>query len=115
LRHAEQQLQHGHPLVVYPEGRLSVDGALGPILPGAVMLALRAKAPIIPVGISGSNHLMPYGLTCPRPTLAPVRVHVGRPMDLTDLVKLPRRTQREAATQRLEQEIRRAITIARNS
>ena len=94
LRRAEELLRRGHALVVYPEGRLSPDGELGPILPGAVLLALRTKALIIPVGISGSNRVMHYGLTLPRPTLAPVRVHLGAPLDLSDLEELPRRAQR---------------------
>jgi 1-acyl-sn-glycerol-3-phosphate acyltransferase len=115
LRYAEQLLQQGQALVVYPEGRLSPDGELGPLLPGAILLALHARVPIIPVGISGSDRVMPYGPTCPRPTLAPVRVHIGEPLDFSHLSSLPRRAQRKEAHQQLEQAIREAVAVARET
>jgi 1-acyl-sn-glycerol-3-phosphate acyltransferase len=113
LGYAEELLDHGQALVVYPEGRLSPDGELGPILPGVTLLALHAKVPVLPVGISGSDRVMPYGPTCPRPTLAPVRLHIGAPLDLSDLSGLSRRAQRKAAHQRLEHAIRQAVAIAK--
>jgi 1-acyl-sn-glycerol-3-phosphate acyltransferase len=113
LKVAEQLLGDGQALVVYPEGRLSPSGQLGPILPGASLLSLHAGARIIPVGISGSEKIMPYGPTCPRPTLAPVNLHFGPALDLSDLQELPRREARKVATQRLELAIVDCVAIAR--
>jgi 1-acyl-sn-glycerol-3-phosphate acyltransferase len=113
LSYAEKLLHRGQALVVYPEGRLSPDGELGSILPGATLLALHAKVPVLPVGISGSDRVMPYGPTCPRPTLAPVRLHIGPPLNFSDLSGLTRRAQRKAAHQQLEQAIHGAVAIAR--
>jgi 1-acyl-sn-glycerol-3-phosphate acyltransferase len=113
LGYAEELLDHGQALVVYPEGRLSPDGELGPTSPGVILLALRTKVPVLPVGISGSDRVMPYGPTCPRPTLAPVRLHIGAPLDFSDLSGLTRRAQRKAAHQRLEQAIRKAVAVAK--
>jgi 1-acyl-sn-glycerol-3-phosphate acyltransferase len=113
LKEAEQLLRDEQALVIFPEGRLSPSGQLGPILPGASLLSLHVSVPIIPVGISGSENIMPYGPTCPRPTLAPVRLHFGSPLDLSDLQELPRREARRAATQKLESAIVCCVAIAR--
>jgi 1-acyl-sn-glycerol-3-phosphate acyltransferase len=113
LKGAEQLLREGHALVIFPEGRLSQSGQLGPILPGASLLSLHAGVPIIPVGISGSEKIMPYGPTCPRPSLAPVHLHFGAPLDLSHLQELPRREARKAATLRLEAAIVHCVALAR--
>lgn len=113
LRLAEHLLRQGHALVIYPEGQLSPDGKTGPMHPGAVLLALKTGAPIVPVGICGSQHLMPYGLTPPRPTLRRVRLHIGPPLDFSDLAPLPRRAAREAAMGRLEAAIAREAAAAK--
>lgn len=112
LSFAETLLAHKQVLVVYPEGRLSLDGNLGHIQSGAALLALRSGATLIPVGISHSTQLMPYGMQWPRLTLAPIRVHFGEPISMTDLAHLPKRQQRQIATQRLEEALRRATAIA---
>jgi len=113
LRYAEQLLRHGHALNIFPEGRIAPTGEMGPVLPGVALLALRTKVPVIPVGLSGTPDILPFGQLVPRPTLAPVHVHFGAPLDLTDVMALPRNAQREAATRRLEEGIRRAVGVAR--
>jgi 1-acyl-sn-glycerol-3-phosphate acyltransferase len=112
LEYALKLLRGRQKLLIYPEGRLSPTEELGTVLPGAALLALEAKVPLIPVGITGSTSLMPYGPTCPRFTLAPIRLHFGAPLDLTDLDGLPRRERRRQATQRMETAIRQATAIA---
>jgi 1-acyl-sn-glycerol-3-phosphate acyltransferase len=113
LKHAEELLRAGQIVVIFPEGRLSQSGELQPLLPGALMLALRAGVPVIPVGISGTNQILPYGQTVPRPTLEPVRVHFGAPLSFDDLKELPSREQRRLSAERLETALRAAIKVAR--
>lgn len=115
LRHAENLLCSGQALVMFPEGRLSKDGSLQELQPGATMMSLRTGVPIVPVGISGTNALMPYGKLVPRPTLHPIRVHFGEPITFEDLKDLPNRAQREQSTLRLEQALRDAIHIAQTT
>jgi 1-acyl-sn-glycerol-3-phosphate acyltransferase len=55
---------------------------MGEVLPGAVLMALRSKVPIVPVGIWGTQHVVPYGQMLPRPTLAKVHVHFAAPHHL---------------------------------
>lgn len=113
LQRAEELLEHGQALVMFPEGKCATDDQLGPILPGASLLALRTGVPIIPVGIWGTNHVMPYAAVIPRPTLHPVRLHYGPPLQFHDIVALPRRDQRAAVSERLETALRAAVAVAR--
>lgn len=112
LNVAETLLRQNLVVVIYPEGRLSPDGELGQLHSGAVALALRTGAALIPVGISGSTHLMPYGMRWPRLTLHPVGIRFGAAVPLTDLTSLPKPQQRKLGTRRLEAAIRGCTTVA---
>jgi 1-acyl-sn-glycerol-3-phosphate acyltransferase len=114
LRFTEELLRSRQSVVVFPEGRIAADGALQDISAGVVLLALRSGVPIVPVGLWGTQHVVPYGTVVPRPTLARVRVHFGRPISFDDIRNLPRREQREAAATRLEEALRAARDIAIN-
>ena len=54
-------LKEGLSLAVYPEGTRSPDGRLKPFKKGTFALAIEAGAPIVPVSISGAQHLMRKG------------------------------------------------------
>ena len=73
-------LEAGEPLVLYPEGERKSGPVVQPMFHGAVYVALRARVPIVPVGIGGSERVMPKGakLIYPRK----VRVIVGEPLTL---------------------------------
>ena len=114
LRFAEEVLERKVGLVVFPEGKISKSGELGQILPGAVQLALRSRATVVPVGIYGSQNIIPYGTLVPRPTLKRVHVHIGKPLDLSDLYDIPGKEARRTASHRLETAIREATAVARD-
>jgi 1-acyl-sn-glycerol-3-phosphate acyltransferase len=77
IKHAVKLLKAGECVAVFPEGQLSEDGLLQPILPGAGLIAKMAGVPILCCGLRGTNRIMPYGLTFPRPALGGVRVDWG--------------------------------------
>lgn len=54
LRWAQQTLSAGRALLVFPEGKRN-PGALGEASDGLTYLALRSGAPILPVGITGTE------------------------------------------------------------
>ncbi len=57
LRNAEDRIERGIPLGIYPEGGRSPNGALIEGKAGAGMLALKSGAPVLPVAITGSERL----------------------------------------------------------
>ena len=76
FRLAKRILDEGHVLFVFPEGTRSADGALHEARDGVAVLALRTGAPIVPVGIAGSNGVWPRGQKLPHPG-GRVTVRVG--------------------------------------
>lgn len=94
FRMASRILDEGNILFVFPEGTRSQDGALQTGRDGVAALALRTGAPIVPLGISGSNRVWPKGQKIPRPG-GHVTVRVGSPFLPADL--LPPGTDRRAA------------------
>ena len=79
LRVLERVLDDGRPLVLFPEGKRSGDGAMLPFKPGAAMLAIRTGAPIVPIRLDGLTKALPKGARLP--TAADVTVHFGEPID----------------------------------
>ncbi len=78
----------GKCLVVYPEGTITRDPDLWPMVgkSGAARIALETGAPVIPIGQWGAQHLLaPYAK---KPDLFPrklITMKVGDPVDLADL------------------------------
>jgi 1-acyl-sn-glycerol-3-phosphate acyltransferase len=58
---AADALSSGLHMTAFPEGTRSPDGRLLPFKKGAFFLAEQTGAPIIPVIISGTEHMMPKG------------------------------------------------------
>ena len=52
---------------IYPEGTRSRDGRLARGKTGVAWLALTADCPVVPVGITGTDHIQPIGASWPRP------------------------------------------------
>ncbi|MDR5699998.1 lysophospholipid acyltransferase family protein [Agromyces aerolatus] len=86
LRAAEELVEKGRMVIVYPEGSLTRDPDLWPMRgkTGAVRIALERDIPIIPAAHWGTQALMPrYGKKIhpfPRKT---IDVIVGEPVDLS--------------------------------
>lgn len=72
-------VKSGHSLVIFPEGTRSVDGNLNEFKSGSFKLALKSKAPIIPVTINGSINIMKKGSNKIKP--AKVKIIISKPVD----------------------------------
>ena len=59
-------LKNNELVMIFPEGTRSHDGKLKKAFPGVAKLALKAKVPVLPVGIIGSNKVLPRGKIFPR-------------------------------------------------
>ena len=83
IRTALSRFAEGIGVCVFPEGTRSEDGKLRPGKPGVGMLAMRARVPVVPVAITGSDAILPKGKFIPR--VAEVTIRVGEPLALDDL------------------------------
>jgi 1-acyl-sn-glycerol-3-phosphate acyltransferase len=92
-RAAVAAVEQGKCVAVYPEGTLTRDPDLWPMVgkTGAARIALATRCPVIPVAQWGPQEILePYGK---RPKLLPrktMRVSAGPPVDLSDLHDRPR-------------------------
>jgi 1-acyl-sn-glycerol-3-phosphate acyltransferase len=103
---ALEVLSRGEAFGIYPEGTRSRDGRLYRGRTGVGHLALTSGAPVVPVGVTGTENLQPVGARLPR--LAKVTVRFGAPMSFVECAGVPAgRARREvtdaimAAIQRL--------------
>ena len=61
LKRCISVLESGEPLVLFPEGTRQSGPVVHPLFDGAAYVAVKAGVPIIPVGIGGSEGVMPKG------------------------------------------------------
>jgi len=80
LETAAELLRAGELVGIYPEGTRTRDGYLHRGHSGVAHLAAMTGAPIIPVGITGTDRVQPIGVSVPRPFRGPVRVRFGEPI-----------------------------------
>ena len=81
LDEASRRLGEGQVVGIFPEGTRSRDGRLHRGHPGVAHLALKAGAPIVPVGIIGSGDAQPPGARLPS-YRAPITLRFGAPIGL---------------------------------
>jgi 1-acyl-sn-glycerol-3-phosphate acyltransferase len=68
LRACIDILDGGNPLVMFPEGTRMTGPIVEELFDGTAYVAAKAHVPIVPVGIGGSETMMPKGAKLPRPT-----------------------------------------------
>lgn len=68
---AQAVREQGVSLLIFPEGGRSRDGSLGEFKEGAAYIAIRAGVPLVPIGLTGTREVMPYGSA---------QIHGGRVM-----------------------------------
>ena len=81
LQSAMEVLEGGGVFGIYPEGTRTRDGKLHRGHTGVARLALRTGAPIIPVGLIGTDAVQPVDSKLPR-LFKPVRICFGEPIEL---------------------------------
>jgi 1-acyl-sn-glycerol-3-phosphate acyltransferase len=95
LQRCIQVLESGEPLVLFPEGERKFGPVVQPLYDGAVYVAVKARVPIVPVGIGGSERVMPKGSRFIRPCKVHVVVGAPIPPPVTDGGHLPRSAVRQ--------------------
>ena len=84
LTTAADLLAEGKLVGIYPEGTRSRDGQLHRGHSGVAHLAMISGAPIIPVGLTGTERVQPIGAAVPRPFSGPITVEFGAPIHPSD-------------------------------
>jgi len=100
-------LKRGEIVGVFPEGRITRDGALAPGEPGIIAMAARAGVPIVPAGVHGAFEAFPREARVPLPR--PVRIRFGEPMAVPPAAVADRDEQLRALTS-----LMRAIDVLRS-
>ncbi len=100
LVEAARRIAEGTSVIIFPEGTRSPDGRLQPFKAGAMVLAIKAGVPLVPVAISGTHRILPKGKLLAQPGRATIRV--GKPLSTEgytskDKQKLAERLEREVA------------------
>jgi 1-acyl-sn-glycerol-3-phosphate acyltransferase len=87
---AEEVLRRGEVLVMFPEGSRRFGDRVDVLQEGVAFLAARTGAPILPVGIFGSERAMPKGAKFPKPLKVTVSVGDPLPVAAPDGRRVPR-------------------------
>jgi 1-acyl-sn-glycerol-3-phosphate acyltransferase len=77
---AQELIEDGWSLVVFPEGTRSTDGHMQRFRHGAARLCIESGIGAVPIGIRGAFQAMPKGRNWPKPGKLPVRVRYGAPL-----------------------------------
>ena len=79
IRMAMRLLAQDRAIVIFPEGKRSPDHKLGDGLAGAAYMAFRSQAPVLPVGITGTEKIAGWRMPV---SLTRFRVNIGQPFSL---------------------------------
>lgn len=80
---AAEALAGGDSFLIFPEGTRSRTGRLLPFKKGGFIMAIKGRAPIVPVAVSGADAAMRKGSPLIRPVT--VRVRIGEPIPVDGL------------------------------
>lgn len=72
---AVASLQAGNSFLAFPEGTRSPDGRLQVFKKGLFMMAIRARAMVVPISVSGARKIMPKGKFAIHPGRVRITIH----------------------------------------
>jgi 1-acyl-sn-glycerol-3-phosphate acyltransferase len=115
LRASKGALESGEPLGIFPEGTRRDGPVIEDLFDGCAYLALKLGVPMVPVGIGGSEEIMPTGRLLPR--VPRVTVVIGAPIESSATTGVRRRSEvgdltevlRERLQECFDQAIARAV------
>ncbi len=99
LVEAAKRIAAGTSVIIFPEGTRSRDGQLQNFKSGAMLLAIKAGVPLVPVAIVGTHKILPKGQLLVQ--AGEVLVRVGEPID----IKSYGTKQKKELAERLKREV----------
>lgn len=107
LDRAQQVLERGDVLIVFPEGTRRSGPIVEELHEGAAFLSARTGAPVVPIGVGGSAEAMPKGARMVRPVKIQLRVgHLLPAPERTGRGRIPRSKVHDL-TEQIRREIQR--------
>lgn len=99
-------LHSGEILCIFPEGTRTLSGVMGPFKALAAKIAIRAKVPIIPSGISGAwNMSTPQALISGRTLNSSIKYNIGVPVMPDAFPQEPDKKAAKILTEELEKRV----------
>jgi len=86
IRLALRLLDQGRMVMIFPEGHRSPDHTLQQGMPGAAYIAMKSQAPLLPIGITGTEKISAWRMAVP---LTRFRVNIGQPFTLPNVEGTP--------------------------
>jgi long-chain acyl-CoA synthetase len=88
LRYIGEVLEDGYNVLIFPEGKRTERGEIGPFRPGIGMIGARLGVPVVPVRLEGLEKVLHTKMKFPK--RGPVRITFGPPLHLEgdDYVRL---------------------------
>ena len=83
IRYAQLLLEDGNPLLMFPEGTRGSGKSLQAFASGPMIMAKKTGLPVVPVGISGTQRLLPRDGA--KATRQRIIVNYGRPFTWAEL------------------------------
>lgn len=105
LRTCIAVLEGGEPLVMFPEGQRRSGPVIEDLYEGPAFVSSRTGAPILPVGIGGSEAAMPLGAKWIKPVKIVLVIGEPLPAPVGDDGKRPSRRQVHATTDALRERL----------
>jgi len=81
LRYMGEIVEDGFSILIYPEGRRTEEGEIGPFQPGVAMIAARLGVPVVPVRVRGLDQILQRHMRWP--SIGRAHVAFGAPISLT--------------------------------
>ncbi len=100
-----QFLQDQKKVVIFPEGKRTLDGSLLPIKPGIGMLVARCQCPIVPVYIHGTYDIWPKSRTFPK-FWGKTACVFGMPISWDQYKELPKKQAQEEIAKAIQQSLK---------
>ena len=110
LRASLQALEDGEPLAIFPEGTRRSGPAITGLFDGVAYLALKLGVPILPVGVGGTEKILPTGKILPR--IHKVAVVIGAPIPAPATGGVRKRSEIAALTATLQRELQQVFDEA---